>query len=207
MRKSRPGSFVACPLWVIRGHWRRKMSCPVCLREQTFALGHVCLANSEHRTASVIKNNHILNRGLRRHRFRSAQLGTPLISVLGAATAPLAAEQRRKIGNCLHHCGRLEAEFFGNLGGAALNPERVQPGRRGAIDVPGIRRDEAKLGVGDLESFGGQIVDSWADLKNLNFLDADNIIEKIADSCTLSRSLQHFWLAVRQNSELNSLLL
>ena len=85
--------------------------------------------------------------------------------VLGvAATTPLAAKQWRKIGNCLHDRSRLEAEFLGNLCGAALNPERVQPGRRGAIDVPGIRRDEAKLGVGDLESFGGQIVDPWADL-------------------------------------------
>ena len=85
--------------------------------------------------------------------------------VLGvAATTPLAAKQWRKIGNCLHDRSRLEAEFLGNLCGAALNPERVQPGRRGAIDVPGIRRDEAKLGVGDLELFGGQIVDPWADL-------------------------------------------
>src|SRR5262249_38993675 len=124
-----------------------------------------------------------------------------------AATAPLAAEQRRKIGNCLHDCGRLVAEFLGDLSGTALNPERVQPGRRGAIDVPGIGRDEAKLGVGDLESLGGQIVDTWTDLVEFNFHDADNIIEKIADSCTLSRSLQHFWLAVRQDGELNSLLL
>src|SRR5262245_38764258 len=110
--------------------------------------------------------------------------------VLGvAATAPLAVEQRRKIGNCLHDCGRLEAEFLGDLGGTALNPERVQPSRRGAIDVPGIGRDEAKLGVGDLQALGGQIVDPRADLVDLNFLDADNIIEKIADSCTLSRRL------------------
>src|SRR5262245_15391562 len=123
------------------------------------------------------------------------------------ATTPLAAKQRRKIGNCLHDCGRLEAEFLGSLGGTALNPERVQPSRRGAIDVPGIGRDEAKLGVGDLQPLGGQIVDPRADLVDLNFLDADNIIEKIADSCTLSRRLQHFWLAIRQDGELNSLLL
>src|SRR5262249_62356003 len=122
-------------------------------------------------------------------------------------TTPLAAEQRRKIGDCLHDCGRLEAEFLGNLCGTALNPERVQPGRRGAIDVPGIGRDEAKLGVGDLQPLGGQIVDPRADLVDLDFLDADNIIEKIADSCALSRRLQHFWLAVRQGGELNSLLL
>src|SRR4029453_9518632 len=127
--------------------------------------------------------------------------------VLGvAAITPLAAKHRRKIGNCLHDCGRLETEFLGNLCRAALNPERVQPGRRGAIDVPGIRRDEAKLGIGDLESLGSQIVDPWADLKDLNFLDADNIIEKIADSCALSRSLQHFWLAIRQDGKLKSLL-
>jgi len=118
-----------------------------------------------------------------------------------------ATQQRREIGNRLDDRARLEAQFLRNLGRAALDPERVQSGGCGAIDVPGVRRDEAQLGVGDLESFGGQIVDPWADLKDLDFLDADNIIEKIADSCTLSRRLQHFWLAVRQDGELNSLLL
>src|SRR6266436_2055734 len=85
----------------------------------------------------------------------------------------LAAQQGSEIGDRLDHRASLEAQFLWNLGSAALDPERVQSGGCGAIDVPGIRRDEAKLGVGDLQSLRGQIVDARADFEDLNFLDAD----------------------------------
>src|SRR5262249_7433027 len=58
----------------------------------------------------------------------------------------LATQQRREIGNRLYDCAGVKAQFLGNFGGATLNPERVQSGGCGAIDVPRVRRDEPELG-------------------------------------------------------------
>src|SRR5262249_32026205 len=46
-----------------------------------------------------------------------------------------------------------------------------------------------------------------ADLENLNFLDADDVVEKITNPCTLRRRLQHLGLAIGQDRELDPLLL
>src|SRR5215472_19374042 len=83
--------------------------------------------------------------------------------------ARLAAQERCEISNRFDDRGRLEPQFLGDLGGAALNPEGVQPGRRGAINVPGIRRDKAELGVCDFQALRRKIVDPRADLEDLHF--------------------------------------
>src|SRR6516164_8038343 len=102
---------------------------------------------------------------------------------------PLAAQERCEIRNCFDDRGRLEPQFLGDLGGAALNPEGVQPGRRSSIDVPGIRGDEAEFDVRDFQALRRKIVDPRADLEDLYFFDANDIVEQIADTCALRRGL------------------
>src|SRR2546428_13864510 len=99
--------------------------------------------------------------GARRDRHRSiapnARASEPMIAETSASMCPrvrksiackcanegarpriaqrLAAQQGREIGNRLDDCASLEAELLGDLGSAALNPERVQSTGRGAADV------------------------------------------------------------------------
>src|SRR5262249_15938771 len=103
--------------------------------------------------------------------------------------AGLASQHRSEIGNRFDNRGRLEPQFLRDLGGAALNPEGVQPGRRGAINVPGIRRDKAELGICDFQALRRKIVDPRADFENLDLFDANDFVKKIADTCALRRGL------------------
>src|SRR5712692_4889614 len=98
-----------------------------------------------------------------------------------------AAQQRREIGNRLDDGARLEAQFLGDLGGAALYPERVQAGGRGAVDVPGVYRDESEFRVSDLNALGAEIVNARANFEDLDFLNADDVVEQIADPGALRR--------------------
>jgi hypothetical protein len=101
----------------------------------------------------------------------------------------------------------LKAQLLGNFSGAALDPERVQPGGRGAVDVPGICRNESEFGIRHLHPLGSKILDARADLENLDFLDADDVVEKITNPRALRRRLQHLGLAVGQDRKLDPLLL
>src|SRR5262249_33075301 len=126
---------------------------------------------------------------------------------VGAETIDSAAQQWREISNRLDDRARLEAELLGNLSSAALNPESVQPGRCSAVDIPGVCRDEPKLWVCDLHPLGSEIVDARADFEDLDFLNANDLVEKIANTGTLCSRLQHFWLAIRKDREFHPCLL
>src|SRR5215813_7468929 len=119
----------------------------------------------------------------------------------------LAAQQVREVRDPLDRYVDLEAQLLGNLSGAALDPKRPQSCRHRGDAIPVVRGDEAKLWIAYLEAFGGEPVDPMAGLENLHFLDADDLVEQIADASALRRCLKHFRLAVGQDGELKSLLL
>ena len=57
-----------------------------------------------------------------------------------------------------------------------LDPKRVQPGGRGTVNVPGIRRNESELQIGHLHALGGKIIDARADFEDLDFLDTKSAV-------------------------------
>ena len=71
-----------------------------------------------------------------------------------------AAQQGREIGDSLNDSVRLEAQFFWNFSGTTLDPERIQPGGRGTVDIPGIRRNESQLRIRHLHALGSEIVNA-----------------------------------------------
>src|SRR5262249_52138368 len=73
--------------------------------------------------------------------------------------------------------------------------------------VPVVRRDKTELRIAYPKPLSSKPINAIACLENLHLLDTDDLIEQIADSCALSCCLQHLRLAVRQDRELQTLLL
>ena len=99
---------------------------------------------------------------------------------------------------------RVEAELLGGLACGALNPERGQPGRGGAGDVPCVGRHEAQRGPVYAEPLRPQVVDARADLEDLDLLDADDGVEQGVDARAPRRRLEHPRLAVREDRQLHA---
>src|SRR5262249_50830527 len=120
---------------------------------------------------------------------------------------PLATQEGWQIRDRLDSGVNLEAQLFRNFGGASLYPESSQPRRDRGDPVPVVRRDKTELRIAYPKPLSSKPINAIACLENLHLLDTDDLIEQIADSCALSCCLQHLRLAVRQDRELQTLLL